>query len=114
MANDWLWIWDSPTVGRVCYHGVALMWDMKVGWLHFDVVGWLVVFGEVVCMIVVSGLPVYAELALFDSVLYPIEPHVHGFGLFNLGAAIGKPSGVELSVAILVGCCWGQPILVRI
>ena len=38
-------------------------------------------------------LPVDAELALFDPVMDPIESHVHGFGPFDLGVAIGKPIG---------------------
>ena len=34
-----------------------------------------------------------AELSLFDTVLDPVEPHIHCLGVFNFGAAIGKAVG---------------------
>jgi hypothetical protein len=30
------------------------------------------------------------ELAILDSVLYPVEMHVHGFGSLDLGAFVGE------------------------
>ena len=38
------------------------------------------VFGEVVGHVVTAPSPVYKELALFDSVLNPVETHVDCFG----------------------------------
>ena len=39
-----------------------------------------VVLGEVVTKVSAAGSPVEVELALFDSILEPVEPHVYGFG----------------------------------
>ncbi len=39
-----------------------------------------VMIGEVICKIGVAGLPIDMQLFLFDSVLYPVESHVHGAG----------------------------------
>ena len=33
------------------------------------------------------------ELAILDSVLDPVEAHVHGFGSLDLGAFVGKAIG---------------------
>ena len=69
---------------------MGAVWYMEVGWSQLDVMRRGVVLGEVVCQVEFSLLPVYSELALFDAVLYPIEPHIHGFGSSDFGASIGK------------------------
>jgi hypothetical protein len=62
-----------------------------VGWPHEDVVGGWVVLGEVVGEVVCALLPVHGELSLANSVLDPIEAHVHGFGSLDFGLVVGKP-----------------------
>ena len=49
--------------------------------------------GEVVSQVEFSFLPLDVELALFDSVLYPVEAHVHCFGPLEFHASIGKAIG---------------------
>ena len=94
---DWLWIRDSdqhtPTVGRVCYSGVALVVYIEVGGSHFSVMGRGVVLSKVVGQVDVAALPVDLELALLGAVLHPVEPHVHGFRAFDFCSAIGETIG---------------------
>lgn len=52
---------------------------MEVDRSHTLVVGGGMLFGKVIRKIATSGGPVDVELALFDPVSDPIEPHVHGF-----------------------------------
>ena len=49
------------------------------------------VFGEVITMIILTLEPVDLDLVLVHSILYPIEPHVHCLGPFDLGALVGEP-----------------------
>ena len=51
------------------------------------------VFGEVVTKVVFSRLPVNANVALVDTVWYPMEAHVHGFGALEFGGAVCKATG---------------------
>jgi hypothetical protein len=55
------------------------------------VMGWWVVFGEIICMVGGSTGPFDCQLALFYAVLYPIEPHIHGFQSFDFGPLVSKP-----------------------
>jgi hypothetical protein len=64
-----------------------------VSWSDFDVVGWWVVFGEVITMVGFAASPSDTELVLFDPVLNPIELHIHGFGMLEFGAFVGKAIG---------------------
>ena len=52
-----------------------------------------VVFGEVICVIVLSWLPMDSKLVLGYSILDPVESHIHGLGSFNFGSSIGKAVG---------------------
>ena len=47
---------------------------------HCSVVGWSMVFGDVICKVSCSRLPVDGELALIDAVPEPVESHVDGLG----------------------------------
>jgi hypothetical protein len=49
-----------------------------------------------------TGWPVDEELTLLDSILYPIEAHVHGFGALLFDGAVGKYGGSR--VVGLHGC----------
>ena len=65
-----------------------------------------VVLGEVVGHIFVAWAPVDKELALVDSVLDPVETHVHGFGFASVNSAISDTC--SCGVIGLDGCCWLQ------
>ena len=47
------------------------------------------VFGEVVCSIVVCFLPVDAGVDLVDAVTDPVEAHIDSFGLALLDSVLG-------------------------
>ena len=36
-------------------------------------------FGDIVCKVILAWSPVYKELFLSDSVLDPVETHINGF-----------------------------------
>ena len=69
---------------------MGAVWYMEVGWSQLDVMCRGMVLGELVCRVEFPLLPVDSELALFDLVLYPIEPHIDGFGSSDFGASVGK------------------------
>jgi hypothetical protein len=50
---------------------------------------WMVL-GEVVGEVVSALLPVHCELSVANSVLDPVEAHVHGFGLLDFGSVVGE------------------------
>ena len=83
-------------VGFVC-----LVWQVRgglarfvqVGGTHFDVMCWRVVLALVVGKIGGSRLPVHFELALFGSVLDPIEAHIDGFGSLLFDCVISDVRG---------------------
>ena len=52
-------------------------------------------------------------MALFDPVVYPIEPHVHGLGLFWRNSLVTMPTAVNFSTWMAVGPC-GHPISDRV
>jgi len=51
----------------------------QVGWVHGLMVSRRVVFGEIIGPISDAGPPEDVELALPQTVAYPIETHVHSF-----------------------------------
>ena len=51
----------------------------QVGWAHGLVVSRCVVFGEIVSLISDAGPPEDVELALPQTIAYPIEARVHSF-----------------------------------
>ena len=51
------------------------------------------VFGEVICPIVVARSPKNMKMALSYLVTDPIEAHVDGFGSFLLYGVIGNATG---------------------
>ena len=53
---------------------------------------WMV-FGELVCSIVVCFTPVDAEVALADAVTDPVEAHIDIFGVALLDSFIGDACG---------------------
>ena len=48
------------------------------------------VFGEVVTVVGFAAAPSNTELVLFNSVLDPVESHVHGLGSLEFGAFVGE------------------------
>ena len=53
-----------------------MVWFVEVQWAHSLVVGWSMMLGEVVSIVVGSRLPVDVVLALLDSVPKPVIAHV--------------------------------------
>ena len=56
------------------------------------------VLGEVICKVLISWTPVNNKIFLADSVLYPIESHIHGFGFALFYSSIGDSGGVGIVV----------------
>jgi hypothetical protein len=54
---------------------------------------WQMVLGEIVCQVCISWLPMDAEMALVDTVAYPIETHGNGFGLTLFYSVIDDAMG---------------------
>jgi hypothetical protein len=68
-------------------------WAMEikeVAALQKAVVGWRVMFGEIVSQIISSLAPVDSKLVLCNSVPDPVETHVNGFGATLLDSSIGN------------------------
>ena len=51
------------------------------------IVSWIV-FGETVGQILCSWFTKHVVVVLAESILYPIEPHTHGFGLYLMYGVI--------------------------
>ena len=62
-----------------------------------------VMFGVVVTHVVGAGAPINVKLALFYSVLYPVESHVDGFGADLFAGFVGN--GDCCGVVYLDWCC---------
>ena len=60
------------------------------------------VLGEVIGIVYFASFPVDAALALTDSVLDPVESHVHGFGTFGFDGVVGDFASRG------VVCAWGS------
>ena len=50
-------------------------------------------FGEIVSEIGMARPPIDSKMFLSHTILYPIIPHVHGFGLLLLNFLVCKPNG---------------------
>ena len=50
-------------------------------------------FGEIVANIGMARPPIDSKVFLSHTILYPIIPHVHGFGLLLLILFVCKPYG---------------------
>ena len=80
---------------------------------HDMVVSWWMVLGEVIPEVHVSWIPFDIKIFLLNSIMYPIEAHVHGFGKFCLMFPFIVPYYVEMYVIISVAGC-GWPISIRV
>ena len=63
---------------------------MSVGGFCAPMMRGRMMFCEVVGKVGCTGAPVDFELFLADPILYPIESHVHGFGLLLFNLFVGK------------------------
>ena len=50
-------------------------------------------FRKVIGLVGWAGAPVDMELALFDTILYPVKAHVHGFGFALAETVVGEVIG---------------------
>ena len=63
-----------------------------------------VVLGEIVTKVSTAWGPIEVVLALFDSILKPVESHVNGFGAALLDSVSENAMGNR--VVSLEGCGW--------
>jgi hypothetical protein len=73
---------------------------------HQFVMGWGVVFGEVIGEIVFTGAPVNDELVLLDSIADPVESHVNCFGSALFDCFVDNASGTSIVGLDWCGCLW--------
>ena len=52
-----------------------------------------VVLGKVISKVLGAKTPIHDVVSLADTILYPIKPHVHGFGLALAGGPVGDDNG---------------------
>ena len=73
-----------------------MFWFVEVQWAHSLVVGWSMMLGEVVSIVVGARLPVDVVLALLDSVSKPVIAHVKSFGasLFDCASEDALGTGI--------------------
>ena len=64
--------------------------DVKIGGSHAAMMRCGVVLGKIIGKICGARAPVYIELVLLDTILNPIETHVHGSGLTLFHGFVGK------------------------
>ena len=79
---------------------------------------WAMMFGEIICKVCFASFPVDAELPLTDSVLDPIESHVHCLGSFGFDCVVGDSfggcivcadgGGSRLWVSHFCECCYDR------
>ena len=73
----------SPPRKTSCWRSRKELWassGVDEVFVEFAVVGGCVVFGEVICKVVVCGSPVHMVLLLVDAITDPLEMHVDGTG----------------------------------
>jgi len=76
--------------------------------VHLFVMCQCMMLCKVVCQIFSAFLPVDPEVALADTIAYPVESHVDCFGLSLFNAVIDNT--LHDFVVSLKGCCWlGMP-----
>ena len=63
------------------------------------------VLGKVISEVLGDRTPIHDVVSLADTILYPIEAHVHGFGLRWRVVPLVMPVAQELSVWIGVAGC---------
>ena len=66
---------------------------VQVDWSHLHVMGGGMVLGKIVCKVKFAFGPYDNEVALVDTIRYPVEAHVHCLGPFEFGALCGKAMG---------------------
>ena len=86
----------------------ALIWRrfcfMEIDLAHCFVMGYRMVFCKIISKADGTWFPVYLELALFDSVSYPIKSHIHCFGALSFNSIIYN--ALCTGVVSLDGCWW--------
>jgi hypothetical protein len=64
--------------------------SVEVDGSQLGVMGGWVVLREVICMVMLTLYkPMNLELSALDSILYPVEAHLHGFGSLDLNSLVG-------------------------
>ena len=63
------------TTRRFCYRVLVIL--VQIIESNMTMVGWRMMLGEIVCLVGFSRGPVYDEMALFYSVVDPVEAHIN-------------------------------------
>ena len=79
------------------------IWLIQIFTVHDLMVGWSMVFGEIVSAIKGSGCPVYIKVFLTHAIADPIVSHVHGLGAFPFDRVVGDAIG-----SVVVGAHWSR------
>ncbi len=78
----------------------------KMAGMHLVVMGWRVMFGEVIGQINSATAPVDKELALGDMVLDPVKVHANGFGARLFDSVIDNAGGIGVASLDGSGQLW--------
>ena len=92
--------------GVTCSGLLGKWWDclaMEIVCSFSDMVGWRVVFGEIICKITFAWSPMDSELSLFLAISKPIKAHVHGFRSLLFDCVIHNAFGT--GIVDNDGCC---------
>ena len=63
------------TTRRFCYRVLVIL--VQIIESNVTMVGWRMIFGEIVCLVGFSGGPVYDEVSWFDSFTDPVEAQIN-------------------------------------
>ena len=80
--------------------GTQALGNLEVSGADQAMMGRGMVLGKVISEALRAGTPIHDVVSLADTILYPIEAYVHGFGLALAGGPVGDASAQELSVWI--------------
>ena len=69
--------------------GTQALGELEVSGADQAMMGCSMVLGKVISEVLGSGTPIHDVVALADTILYPIEAHIHGFGLALAGGTVG-------------------------
>ena len=69
--------------------GTRALGNLEVSGADQAMMGRGMVFGKVISEVLGARTPIHDVVSLADTILYPIEAHVHGFGLALSGGPVG-------------------------
>lgn len=79
-----------------CVGSIGFLGNVEVCRADFAVVGGGVVLGEVIAKVGGAWTPVHEEMALANTILDPVEAHVHCFGFALTDSSVGDARGSRI------------------